>query len=128
MGGKKKLGLKQMEKQQVKEDETKEAKKKEKAGPPKERKTIGIVAPDAKDGKIVAEVKKMGVLTPYAISTRYGIRISTAKDFLEQLEANGAVQLVPGATTSKSTRLLQVKLLCPKLCFKILAIKEYCFR
>jgi ribosomal protein S25 len=101
MGGKKKLGIKQMEKQQVKEDETKEAKKKEKAGPPKERKTIGIVAPDAKDSKIVAEVKKMGVLTPYAISTRYGIRISAAKDFLEQLEANGAVQLVSGSHNIK---------------------------
>ena len=101
MGGKKKLGIKQMEKQQVKEDETKEAKKKEKAGPPKERKTIGIIAPDAKDSKIVAEVKKMGVLTPYAVSTRYGIRISAAKDFLEQLEANGAVQLVSGSHNIK---------------------------
>ena len=101
MGGKKKLGIKQMEKQQVKEDETKEAKKKEKAGPPKERKTVGIIAPDAKDGKIVAEVKKMGVLTPYAVSSRYGIRISAAKDFLEQLEANGAVQLVSGSHNIK---------------------------
>jgi ribosomal protein S25 len=101
MGGKKKLGIKQMEKQQVKEDETKEAKKKEKVGPPKERKTIGIVPPDAKDGKIVAEVKKMGVLTPYAVSTRYGIRISAAKDFLEQLEANGAVELVSGSHNIK---------------------------
>jgi ribosomal protein S25 len=101
MGGKKKLGIKQMEKQQVKEDETKEAKKKEKAGPPKERKSIGIVPPDAKDGKIIAEVKKMGVLTPYAVSTRYGIRISAAKDFLEQLEASGAVQLVSGSHNIK---------------------------
>jgi ribosomal protein S25 len=103
MGGKKKLGIKQMEKQQVSQDEdkAKQDKKKEKAGPPKERKTIGIVAPDAKDGKIVAEVKKMGVLTPYAVSTRYGIRISAAKDFLEQLEANGAVQLVSGSHNIK---------------------------
>ena len=103
MGGKKKLGIKQMEKQQASQDEdkAKQDKKKEKAGPPKERKTIGIVAPDAKDGKIVAEVKKMGVLTPYAVSTRYGIRISAAKDFLEQLEANGAVQLVSGSHNIK---------------------------
>jgi ribosomal protein S25 len=101
MGGKKKLGIKQMEKQQVKEDETKAEKKKEKAGSPKERKTVGIMPPDAKDGKIVAEVKKMGVLTPYAVSTRYGIRISAAKDFLEQLEANGTVQLVSGSHNLK---------------------------
>jgi ribosomal protein S25 len=101
MGGKKKLGIKQMEKQQVSQDEAKQEKKKEKAGPPKERKTVGIMAPDAKDGKIVAEVKKMGVLTPYAISTRYGIRISAAKNFLTQLEANGAVQLVSGSHNIK---------------------------
>ena len=39
MGGKKKLGIKQMEKQQVKtdDDKAKDAKKKEKAGPPKEK-------------------------------------------------------------------------------------------
>jgi len=101
MGGKKKLGIKQMEKQQVKTDNDKEAKKKEKAGAPKERKTVGIMGPDPKDGKVVAEVKKMNVLTPYAVATRYGIRISAAKDFLEQLEANGAVQLVSGSHNIK---------------------------
>ena len=103
MGGKKKLGIKQMEKQQVTQDEekAKQDKKKEKAGPPKERKTVGIMAPDAKDGKIVAEVKKMGVLTPYAVSTRFGVRISAAKDFLEQLEANGSIQLVSGSHNIK---------------------------
>ncbi|MCL5949905.1 MAG: hypothetical protein M1490_05450 [Candidatus Bathyarchaeota archaeon] len=103
MGGKKKLGIKQMEKQQVKtdDDKAKEAKKKEKAGPPKERKTVGIMVPDVKDGKIVAEVKKMNVLTPYAISTRFGIRVSAAKDFLEQLEANGSIQLVSGSHNIK---------------------------
>jgi small subunit ribosomal protein S25e len=100
MGGKKKVGLKQMEKQQVKEDE-KEAKKKEKAGPSKERKAVGIMAPDAKNERIVGEIKKMNVLTPYAVATRYNIRISTAKDFLEQLEANGAVQLVSGSHNFK---------------------------
>jgi ribosomal protein S25 len=101
MGGKKKLGLKQMEKQQVKEDETKEAKKKEKAGPPKEKKLVGIMTPDAKDSRVISEVKKMNVLTPYAISTRYGIRISAAKNFLAQLEANGSIQLVSGSHNLK---------------------------
>ena len=103
MGGKKKLGIKQMEKQQVKtdEDKAKEAKKKEKAGPPQRKTTVGIMVPDAKDGKNIAEIKKMGVLTPYSVSTRYGIRISAAKDFLEQLEANGSVQLVSGSHNIK---------------------------
>jgi len=99
MGGKKKLGLKQMERQQGKEDEAKEAKdaKKEKKGPPKERKTtVNVIPPDVKNDKIVAEVKKMPVLTPYAVATKYGVRISAAKQFLSQLEQNGAVELVSG--------------------------------
>jgi small subunit ribosomal protein S25e len=103
MGGKKKLGLKQMEKQQVKEDEDKsKEKKKDKAGPPKEKRTIiGVVAPDAKNERNLAEIKKMNVLTPYLVSTKFGVRISAAKDFLEQLEKNGAVQLVSGSHNIK---------------------------
>jgi small subunit ribosomal protein S25e len=103
MGGKKKLGLKQMERQQVKEDDEKtKEKKKEKAGPPKEKRTtIGVVAPDAKNDKNLAEIKKMNVLTPYAVATRFGIRISAAKEFLKHLEENGAVQLVSGSHNIK---------------------------
>ena len=103
MGGKKKLGLKQMERQQEKkDDEDAKAKEKKKAGPTKERKTtIGVIAPDVKNEKIVAEVKKMNVLTPYALSTKYNIRISAAKEFLQQLEQNGAIQLVSGSHNIK---------------------------
>jgi ribosomal protein S25 len=102
MGGKKKLGIKQMEKQQAdKAEEDKAKKKEEKKGPPQKKITVGIMVPDVRDGKIVAEVKKMGVLTPYAVSTRFGIRISAAKDFLEQLEANGSIQLVSGSHSIK---------------------------
>jgi len=102
MGGKKKLGLKQMEKQQDdKAVDDKSKKKEEKKGPPQKKTTIGIMVPDVKDQKIVAEVKKLGVLTPYAVSTRYGIRISAAKDFLEQLEAVGAVQTVSSSHNLK---------------------------
>jgi small subunit ribosomal protein S25e len=103
MGGKKRLGLKQMERQQVKEDDEKaKEKKKEKAGPPKEKRTtIGVIAPDVKNERNVAEIKKMNVLTPYAVATKFGIRISAAKDFLEQLEKNGDVQLVSGSHNIK---------------------------
>jgi small subunit ribosomal protein S25e len=101
MGGKKKLGIKQMEKQQVKADEDKDAKKKEKAGPPREKKQLAILPPDVKDQKIVSEVKKMGALTPYAIATRFGVRISAAKDFLEQLETAGQIELVSASHSLK---------------------------
>ncbi len=104
MGGKKKIGLKQMERQQAKsDDEAKAKEKKDKKGaPPKEKRTtINVIPPDAKNDKIVAEVKKMPVLTPYAVATKYNVRISAAKDFLDQLEQNGAVQLVSGSHNIK---------------------------
>jgi ribosomal protein S25 len=102
MGGKKKLGLKQMERMQTRKDEEEtEKKKKEKAGQPKEKKTIGVIPPDPKSEKVVNEIKKMNVLTPYAVASRLNIRISAAKDFLEQLEENGAVQLVSGSHNIK---------------------------
>ena len=92
-----------MERQQVKEDDEKgKDKKKEKAGPPKEKRTIiGVVAPDAKNEKNVAEIIKMSVLTPYAVATKFGIRISAAKEYLEQLEKNGTIQLVSGSHNIK---------------------------
>jgi small subunit ribosomal protein S25e len=96
MGGKKKLGLKQMERIQAKRDKEDKEKKKEKTGLPRAKRVIGVIPPDTKNEKIVNEVKKMNVLTPYAVASRFNIRISAAKDFLEQLEQNGAVQLVSG--------------------------------
>ncbi|MGC8895550.1 MAG: hypothetical protein ACP5LB_02105 [Candidatus Bathyarchaeia archaeon] len=100
MGGKKKLSLKQMERMQLKKDEE-EKKKKEKAAAPKEKKPSTIVPPDPKNEKIVGELKKMGVLTPYAVASRFNLRISAAKDFLEQLEDEGVVQLVSGSHNIK---------------------------
>ena len=102
MGGKKKLNLKQMERMQDKKDEEdKEKKKKEKGGAPKEKRASAVVPPDAKNDKIIAELKKMHVLTPYAVATRYNIRISAAKDFLDELQQNGTIQLVSGSHNIK---------------------------
>jgi len=100
MGGKKKLGLKQMERMQAKKDEE-DKKKKEKAAPSREKKALGIIPPDPKDKKVIGELKKMNVLTPYAVASRLNIRISAAKDFLEQLEDEGVVQLVSGGHNIK---------------------------
>jgi ribosomal protein S25 len=102
MGGKKKLGLKQMERMQDKKDEEdKEKKKKEKSGQPKEKKPLGILPPDSKNPKIMGELKRMNVLTPYAVAARFNVRISAAKDFLEQLEEEGQIQLVSGSHNIK---------------------------
>lgn len=92
MGGKKKLSLKQMERMQAKSDEQK--RKEKTAAARKEKKTPGIIPPSPKDKKTVGELKKLRVLTPYAVASRFNLRLSTAKDFLEQLEEHGIVQLV----------------------------------
>jgi len=97
MGGKKKLSLKQMDRMQAKKDEEdQEKKKKEKTAAPAREKKSSIIPPDLKNEKIVGELRKMNVLTPYAVASRFNIRISAAKDFLEQLEENGTIQLVSG--------------------------------
>ena len=102
MGGQKKLSLKQIERAQARRREAdKSEKKKKDKKAVKEKKIVGIVPPSVKNKKIVSEIKKMKVLTPYAISTRFSIRISAAKDFLEQLEQSGAVELVSGNHTIK---------------------------
>jgi small subunit ribosomal protein S25e len=101
MGGKKKIGLKQMEKQQDKSNDASKDKKEKKVVTKEKRTTIGVIAPDAKNDKNVAEIKRMSVLTPYAVATKFNIRISAAKEFLKQLEQNGAVQLVSGSHSLK---------------------------
>jgi small subunit ribosomal protein S25e len=103
MGGKKKLNLKQMERMQDKKDEedSKKDKKKDKTGAPKEKKPLSILSPDTKSDKTLAEVKKMNVLTPYMVATRFNVRISAAKDFLEQLEKDGKIARVSGSHNIK---------------------------
>jgi small subunit ribosomal protein S25e len=103
MGGKKKLTLKQVERMQAKKDEEeKDKKKKEKSGPTsREKRAPGIIPPDSKSEKIVGELKKMPVLTPYAVATRFNIRISVAKDLLEKLKEDGVIQLVSGSHNIK---------------------------
>lgn len=102
MGGKKKLTLKQAERMQSRKDEEeKEKKKKEKGATPSKEKRVGIIPPDAKSEKIIGELKKMPVLTPYAVATRLNIRISAAKTLLEQLKEDGVVQLVSASHNIK---------------------------
>jgi len=43
----------------------------------------------------------MPVLTPYAVSSKFNVRISAAKQFLSQLEQNGAVELVSSSHSIK---------------------------
>jgi len=103
MGGKKKLTMKQMERMQAKKDEERgrERKERKSGGPTPEKKSIGIIPPDPKSEKVIGELKKLRALTPYAVATRFDLRLSVAKDFLEELERRGVVEYVSGSKNLK---------------------------
>lgn len=97
MGGKKKPSMKQMEKTAEKKDEKEKKGGKSEKGSMPERRAPGINAPDPKNEKILGEIKKMKALTPYSVATRFNIRLSVAKDFLDELAQRGVIQYVSGA-------------------------------
>lgn len=100
MGSKKKLSLKQVERMQRKKGKQ-EKKEKEKKTGLREKKPTAITPPDLENEKIISEMKKMRVLTPYAVAARFNIRMSVAKDFLEQLEEKGVIRMVCGSHNLK---------------------------
>ncbi len=95
MGGKKKLTLKQMERNDEKKGE--KEKKGGKGGIAPEKKAPGIIPPDLKNDKVVAEIKKMKVLTPYSIGSRFNLRLSVARDVLDELASKGTIEYVSGS-------------------------------
>jgi len=93
MGGKKKQSLKKIERTQTRKGERKEPKPS--GSPPKrERKTGGIILPNPRSEKIINQIKKMKTLTPFSVASRFNLRLSVAKDLLEQLEQKGVIQFV----------------------------------
>lgn len=98
MGGKKKLSLTQMERMQRRLEEKRKGSRREARSRASQasKRPAGIVAPDPRDKTVIDEIKKMKVLTPYTIASRFNIRLSIAKDFLERLHQRGIVTYVSG--------------------------------
>jgi ribosomal protein S25 len=105
MGGAKKKSLAQMEKQQVQQDKKPEPVKKTKAKTVAEKKTAGIGVPNLDNEKILGELSKIGALTPYSIATQFNVRLSVARDILEELERRRLVTSVGGNTRIKIFKL-----------------------
>lgn len=107
MGGAKKKSMAQMEKQQTQQDSGKkpEPPKKTKGKTVAEKKTAGIVMPNLEDAKFAGELSKMGALTPYAIASQFNVRLSVARDILEELERRRLVKSVGGNTRIKVYKL-----------------------
>jgi len=105
MGGAKKKSLAQMEKQQVQQDKKPEPEKKTKGKTVAEKKTVGISMPSFDSEKIVGELSKIGALTPYSIATQFNVRLSVARDILEELERRRLVTSVGGNSRIKIFKL-----------------------
>ncbi len=106
MGGAKKKSLAQMEKQQDQQDAAKkpEPGKKAKGKTGSEKRTAGINLPNF-DEKFNNELSKIGALTPYAIATQFNVRLSVARDILEELERRRLVKSVGGNARIKIYKL-----------------------
>jgi len=99
-GGKKKLTIKQMQRIQARRDQERRERKSSRSAAEK-KKGIGIIPPDFKSEKVIDELKKMRALTPYAVASRFDLRLSVAKDFLEELERRKIVEYVSGSKNLK---------------------------
>ncbi|TMH95544.1 hypothetical protein E6H35_10600 [Candidatus Bathyarchaeota archaeon] len=97
MGGAKKKSMAQMERTQDQTDKKDEpGSKKGKAKTVVEKRPRGLQSPDISDPKFLAEVQKMGAITPFSIASQFNLRLSVAKDLLEDLEKRRLVRLVGG--------------------------------
>jgi len=97
MGGKKKLSLKQMERMQERQQKGESKKSAEST----KKKSLGIFPPDPTNKKVIDELKKMKVLTPYGVASRLDLRLSAAKHFLKDLERRGAIEYISGSKNLK---------------------------
>ena len=104
MGGKKRATFKQMEKLRNRERRKKDGGT-TKSKSVETKKVAGIFIPNPKSKKVIEELKKMKVLTPYTVASRLDLRLSVAKHFLEELERQGTIKYVSG---SKNLRIYKI--------------------
>jgi len=94
MGGKTKKSITAMEKQQklreMKEKKVKEEKKEEK----KEKKISSPLLPLEVVKQLEGEVSNIKCLTPYAIASKFGLKMGVAKSVLKELESRGILKCV----------------------------------
>ncbi|MEM2849428.1 MAG: eS25 family ribosomal protein [Candidatus Bathyarchaeia archaeon] len=97
MGGVKKKSVSQMAKAQAVK-ESKDVKKDR----PKEKTKVTDVSTrglfiDMDGDRLVKEVSTMKVITPFEVSSRFKVKISVAKDILEELWRKGYIMPVSGS-------------------------------
>lgn len=98
LGGSKKKSMAQMEKTQDQTDKKDEPaqQKKGKGKTVAEKRPRGLQAPEIGDAKFLGEVQKMGAITPYSLANQFNLRLSIAKDILDELEKRRLITVVGG--------------------------------
>jgi len=99
MGGRKKLSQTQMERLQARRQREQERRVRSQSMM-SEKKTTSVLIPEINDS-LIDEIRKMKVITPFAISSKFGLRISIAKDLLEELERKKIIELVSRSRKTK---------------------------
>ena len=92
MGGKKKVSLKKSKIQPM-------PKTTRSSRLSRDKKSSSVIPLNPKDPKILEEIKKIKVLTPYQLASHYNIRISVAKKLLKTLEDTQLIKKVAGNHT-----------------------------
>ena len=98
-GGKKRLTLKQMARIQSRKDQQRKERKSGRSIT--EKKSLGITLPDPNSKKVISELKTIKALTPYTVASRFDLRLSVAKNFLEELERRRIIEYVSGSKNLK---------------------------
>lgn len=66
----------------------------------------GLTIPKVNEKSLKSELSNMRAITPYSIASKYGLRLSLAKNFLKILEKKGAIRAVEGNSRIKVYRLM----------------------
>jgi small subunit ribosomal protein S25e len=95
LGGAKKKSISKIEDAQLAQ-EKKQQQRKTKGKVALEKRERGIRMPDIGDPKLLSDLSKIGALTPYSLASQYNLKMSVAKDLLEELARKSLVRQVGG--------------------------------
>lgn len=96
MGGAKKKSISKIEDAQAAQDKKQQQPKKAKGKVEFDKKVRSIKLPDVNDAKFLSDLSRMGALTPYSLASQFNLKISVAKDLLEELARKSLVKPVGG--------------------------------
>lgn len=98
------MSLKQAEKQQTLRDQKMQGNQRRRRSDLPDKQRLGIDIPDLQGKATSEDLKKMKAITPYALASKYDIRLSKAKDMLYILEKRGLVSMVASTNNLKVYR------------------------